>query len=422
MIEKIANIERFNFWNANLKIGFIRKDYLQRIQKYNDSQLVRVLVGQRRVGKSYILRQLIQNLIDQGVNRKATLYINMEYLEYSFIQSPIDLINFINAVFENEDDSKGYHVFIDEVQNIDSWELAINSLSQDFTRKISIYITGSNSKLLSGELATHLSGRYVQFLILPYVFSEYCELQNIPQNKENYLEFLSSGGMPELLNLPDEDSKRNYMQSLYDTIILRDIVNRQQIRDVILLRDIFKFIANNISNLISVQSLVKYFKGQNRNTNYQTVAQYISYLEDAFIIHRCDRFHISGKEVLSGTSKYYLNDLSFCNYLFASTLTGYGYQLENLVFLELKQKEFDVHCGNLRNKEVDFVATKANNTAYFQVAFSLLDEATRKREFGSLMSIKDNFPKSIITLDDVITNVIDGIHIFPAYKLWLEGL
>ncbi len=417
MIENIANIARFNFWNSDLNIGFIREDYLQRISKYSDSQLVRVLVGQRRVGKSYILRQLIKNLIDQGINRKATLYINMEYLEYNFIQSPIDLVNFINAVFENVEDTHGYHVFIDEVQNIDSWELAINSLSQDFTRKISIYITGSNSKLLSGELATHLSGRYVQFLILPYVFSEYCALKNIEQNKENYLEFISSGGMPELINLPDEDSKRNYMQSLYDTIILRDIVSRQQIRDVILLRDIFKFIANNISNLISVQSLVKYFKGQNRNTNYQTVSQYISYLEDAFIIHRCDRYHLVGKEIISGTSKYYLNDLSYNNYLFASTLTGYGYQLENLVYLNLKQNEYDVYCGSIRNKEVDFVANKGNNTAYFQVSYSLIDEATRIREFASLLSIKDNLPKSIITLDEIITPEVDGIQLITAYSL-----
>lgn len=416
MIENIAKIERFNFWMHDLHTGFLRQQYLQRITKYDDTQLVRVLVGQRRVGKSYILRQLIKNLIEKGVDRKATLYINMEYLEFDFIKTPSDLVDFVNTVFSDVDGNAGYHVFIDEVQNIEGWERAVNAMSQDFTRKISVYITGSNSKLLSGELATHLSGRYIQFLILPYVFAEFCEIQNIPQNKESYIQFLSSGGMPELLNLPDEDSKRNYMQSLYDTIILRDILGRQNVRDVVLLKDIFIFLANNISNLVSIQSLVKYFKGQNRNTNYQTVSQYISYLEDAFVIHRCDRYNLAGKEVLSGTSKYYLNDLSFCNYLFGSMLTGYGYQLENLVYLELRHREFEIYCGTLRNKEVDFVATKGDKTGYYQVSFSLFDETTREREYASLLSIKDNFPKNIITLDDFVGREVSGIRIKQVYK------
>jgi predicted AAA+ superfamily ATPase len=417
MIENIAKIERFNFWKSDLHTGFLRDQYLQRITKYDDTQLVRVLVGQRRVGKSYLLRQLIKNLIEKGVDRKATLYINMEYLEYDFIKTPNDLVTFVNAVFSDVDGSAGYHVFIDEVQNIEGWERAVNAMSQDFTRKISVYITGSNSKLLSGELATHLSGRYIQFLVLPYVFAEFCEIQNIPQSKESYIQFMSSGGMPELLNLPDEDSKRNYMQSLYDTIILRDIVARQNVRDVVLLKDIFIFLANNISNLVSVQSLVKYFKGQNRNTNYQTVSQYISYLEDAFVVHRCDRYNLAGKEVLSGTSKYYLNDLSFCNYLFGSMLTGYGYQLENLVYLELRHREFEISCGTLRNKEVDFVVTKGDQTEYYQVSFSLFDETTREREFASLLAIKDNYPKNIITLDDFVGREIKGIKVQTVYKL-----
>lgn len=417
MIENIVKIERFNFWKSDLHTGFLRDQYLQRITKYDDTQLIRVLVGQRRVGKSYLLRQLIKNLIEKGVDRQATLYINMEYLEYDFIKTPNDLLTFVNTVFSDVDGSAGYHVFIDEVQNIEGWERAVNAMSQDFTKKISVYITGSNSKLLSGELATHLSGRYIQFLVLPYVFAEFCEIQNIPQSKESYIQFLSSGGMPELLNLPDEDSKRNYMQSLYDTIILRDIVARQNVRDVVLLKDIFIFLANNISNLVSVQSLVKYFKGQNRNTNYQTVSQYISYLEDAFVVHRCDRYNLAGKDVLSGTSKYYLNDLSFCNYLFGSMLTGYGYQLENLVYLELRHREFEISCGTLRNKEVDFVATKGDQTEYYQVSFSLFDETTREREFASLLAIKDNYPKNILTLDDFVGKEIKGIRIKKVFKL-----
>lgn len=418
MIEKFGKIERFNFWGRHPETGIKRARYLSRIRKFKDSGLVHVLVGQRRVGKSYILRQLIKDLIEDGVQPQQTLYINKEYSEFDFIKTDIDLSALVQAFSGQIGEDKTVYLFVDEVQNISSWEKSINSLSQDFTQNIRIYITGSNAELLSGELATHLSGRYVSFLITPFSYNEFLTITNEPNTKNSFLTYLKTGGLPELFRLPDEESKRHYISAVYDTVILRDIVQRHQIRDVRLLKDVFAFLVNNVGNLVSVTSLVSYFKHQKRKTNYETIAQYLGYLEDAYIIYKCERFQIKGKDILSGTVKYYLNDVSFKNYMFQGFHLGWGHLMENLVYLELITRGYTVYVGQLRSKEIDFVAQKGDTTKYIQVAYQILDDDTKQREYAPLLAIDDNYEKTVVTADDIPLPNFKGIQHSLYWDLW----
>ncbi len=418
MVDKIDRIARFNFWDGPLKIGYRRAVYLDRLKKYQSSNLVKVLVGQRRVGKSYILRQVIHDLIASGVSPNATLYVNMEYAEYDFIRDADDLIALVNAFFTG--DEIPYYLFVDEIQNIPVWEKAINSLAQDFTRQIFIYITGSNAQLLSSELATYLSGRYIKMLVLPFAFAEYAGMVGRNRDKSTFLTYLGSGGLPELFNLQDDEAKRQYLSAIYDTVILRDIVQRHQIRDIDLLKDIVAFLANNISNLVSIPNLVNYFNSQKRKTNYETVAQYLIYLEQAYIIHRCERYNIKGKDILSGNVKFYLNDLSFKNYLYRGFEHGMGYLLENAVYLQLLHMEYDVYVGQLRDGEIDFVAMRGDRRIYVQSAWSLLAEQTTEREYKPLLSLRDNHRKIVVSTDDIALPDNDGIAHRLVWEDWVS--
>jgi uncharacterized protein len=419
MTENIAKIARFNFWDGPLETGFRRKTYLKRLQKYNASSLVRVLVGQRRVGKSYVLRQVIGDLVQSGVDPRNTLYINKEYLEYDFISKADDLVYFVRQLIETAPQKNEFHLFIDEVQVIQEWEKAINALSQDFTYKVNIYLTGSNARLLSGELATFLSGRYVKFLILPFSYMEYAEMTLQQRSRRVFLEYMQSGGMPELFRLPDQESKRNYMLAIYDTILLRDVVQRHQIRDIKLLQDTFAFLVNNVGNLFSINNLVTYFEKQQRKTSYETISLYLSHLEDAYLIHRCDRFDIKGKEILKGDAKYYLNDLSFKNYLFPGVFHGWGYLMENLVFLELLNAGHEVFVGKLRDREVDFVVKRGDQRLYLQSAFQLDETTTREREYASLNAIADQYEKGVVSADEIAIPAMNGIWNRLVWQDWM---
>lgn len=419
MVENLANIARFNFWENKPNTGFKRTVYLDRLDKYRDSILVRVLVGQRRVGKSYIMRQVIEDLLERGVQPENTLYINMEYLEYGFIKNELDLVRFFEFYIAEKQVEGDVHLFVDEVQNIVSWEKAINALSQDFTRKINVYLTGSNAQLLSGELATYLSGRYVRFLILPFSYNEFVEIKCLQKSKSAFLDYLQTGGMPELFRLPDDESKRQYLSAVYDTVLLRDVVERHQVRDVALLKDVFSFIVNNVGNLLSVANLVNFFKDQKRKTNYETVAQYLQYLEDAFLIHKCERYNIKGKELLKGNAKYYLNDLSFKNYLFPGVNHGWGYLMENIIYLDLLHNGYEVHAGHMKYYEIDFVAKKVERMLYVQSTYQMTDKETKNREYRPLLAVPDHFEKLVISADDLAEAPTEGILHKLVWKDWL---
>lgn len=424
MSDFFALIEKYNFWNNPIKTGCLREQYLRKLLLFKDTRLVKVLVGQRRAGKSFVLRQYIDHLIKNGVPPRNTLYINKEFTDFDCIETYSDLVKVIRD-YESRFQIVGrLYVFIDEIQYISEWEKAVNSLSQDFTIDVDLFITGSNSEMLSSELSSLLSGRYVQFHILPFSFDEYCTFLKKEKNRKNYLKFLHEGALPELFHLPNDESKFHYLSSLKDTIILRDIVQRFSIKDTSLLLDIFSYLSNNVSNLFSVNNVVNYFESKKRKTNYETVANYIHYLNQTFIIHRCDRYDIKGKELLGGNVKYYLNDLSFRTYLYSGNALSYGNLLENSVFLELAHFGFEVQVGALRNKEIDFVAYQNGVTLFIQVAFTLSDEKTFNREFDNLMSLKNNHPKIIVTMDELPVKEKDGIYFVPVWELndFLETL
>jgi len=418
VLENVEKLKKYNFWDKKLpNVGLIRKTYIEKINSFIGNKLIKVLVGQRRVGKSYLLRQIIKELIeDKGINPKNIFYLNKEYTDFDFISHYKELENLI-LEYRKEFNLQGkIFIFIDEIQNIEGWEHLINSFSQDYTQEYEIFISGSNSKLLSGELATLLSRRYIQFEIFPFSYNEYIDINKLTNEKRSYIKYLQTGGMPELFNLPSEEAKRYYISSIRDTVLLRDIIHRHQVKYPGLLQDIFSFLVNNASNLISISNIVNYFHSRNRKTNYETVSNYIEYLNNAFLIHKVNRYSIKGKEVLAGNSKYYINDLSFKNYLYAGFDYGVGYMLENLIYLDLRRKGFDVFAGHLRNKEIDFVAINNERIVYIQVSYLLQSEETIKREYSALEKIQDNFEKYIVTLDDINFPNNKGIKHIQAWQ------
>jgi len=299
MEDKFAALEKYNFWNGNVpEFGFPRKDYTDKIFDSTGNRLIKVLVGQRRVGKSYILRQIAHRLIEEGVNLHNILYINKEFTDFDFISDYKELDTLVKLYKERLKPTGKIWLFIDEIQNIREWEQFVNSYSQDYVDSYEIFISGSNSKMLSGELATLLSGRYVNFEILPFSFSEYTGITKKDPGKQSYLEYMESGALPELFKLGNDETKRNYISAIKDTVLLRDIIQRHSIKDPKLLEEIFIYQVNNASTLMSINNIANYFKSNGRKTTYDTVANYIGYIEDAFLVHRVERYDIRGKETI----------------------------------------------------------------------------------------------------------------------------
>ena len=411
MEENFKIIRKYNFWDEKTpELGYYRAGYADKIFAYTGNRLIKVLIGQRRTGKSYILRQLANNLITGGIERKNILYINKEYTDFDFITDYTALDDFVRFYKKQFNISGKVYLFIDEIQNIKGWEYFVNSYSQDFVDEYEIFISGSNSKMLSGELATLLSGRYVEFEIFPFSYSEYLGILRKENTKQNFIEYMESGGLPELFNLQSDEIKRNYVSGIKDTVFLRDVIQRYSIKEPKLLEDIFVFLVNNVSNFVSISNIVNYFKSLGRKTTYDTVSSYIGYMEDAFLVHKSDRYDIKGKDTISGNSKYYINDLAYKNYLYTGFGYGIGYKLENLVYLNLKRANYKVYTGVFREKEVDFVALKDDKILYIQVSYLLIDEKTIEREYSPLESIKDNYKKMVVSFDDVQFKQKNGIE------------
>jgi predicted AAA+ superfamily ATPase len=418
MDEYFENLKKYNFWGGNTpQNGFIREEYTNKIYSYTGNRLIKVLIGQRRVGKSYILRQLSAKLVENGVNKNNIFFVNRELSDFDFIKTHKDLDALFKLYKEKINPSGRIYLFIDEIQNIDGWEIFVNSYSQDYIYDYELFISGSNSKMLSGELATLLSGRYVSFRILPLSFDEFIGISGREKNRQSYIEYMQSGGLPELFQLSNDEVKRNYISALKDTVLLKDIIQRHSIKDTRLLEDIFNYLVNNASNLISVRNISNYFRSSGRKTSYDTVSSYIGFIEDTYLVYRAERYNIKGKETIAGNCKYYINDLSFNNFLYKGFGYGAGYLLENLVYLELIRFGFDVYVGSIRDKEVDFVAIKGDRTIYLQSTYSLSDTQTINREYSALESINDNFEKFIVSLDDIALPSKEGIRNIQAWNL-----
>lgn len=425
MEEKFNNLLKFNFWNIESnnysslvsKFGYNRDFYLNKILKFIDNSLIKVIVGQRRAGKSHLLRQIASHLIQNGVSPKNIFYLNKEFIEFDDIEDYKDLDALIKY-YEKKIKPKGkIYLFIDEIQNIYQWEKLVNSYSQDFVSNYELFISGSNSKMLSGELSTLLSGRYIDFEILPFSFDEYIDYSNLEKNKVSYLQYLNSGGLPELFILPDEETKSRYVSTIKDTVLLRDVIQRYSIKEPKLLEDIFIYLVNTSSNLISINNITNYFKSKGRKTTYDTVASYIGYIEDTFMIHKVERFDIKGKDTIAGNVKYYCNDQAYKNYLFKGFSYGQGYQLENIIYLELRRTGYQIYVGVLPNKEVDFIAQKGERIIYIQSTYLMIDEQTIKREYAALESIPNHYEKFIVSLDDIVFPINKGIKHIQVWNL-----
>ena len=376
----------------------IREIYLSKIRPFYDQDLIKVIMGIRRCGKSVLLLQIIDELKEKGIEEKQIIYINFENEDYSFIKNDIDLHNYIKEKITNKEK---YYLFFDEIQNVKDWEKAINSFKA--SKNVSIFITGSNSDLLSGELATHLAGRYVSFKIYPLTFSEVCELKNIKEKEdieEAFDDYITWGGMPQRFMLTDEMQTKTYLSDVYDSIVVKDIITRFGIKDLDLFNRIVEYIVTTPSQNFSAESLSNYFANKdNREVSKVTLYNYLEYMTKAMLINKADRYDIRGKRILNGKYKYYLTDLGLGQVKNIGKRQQLGAYLENVVYNELISRGYDVKIGNLEKAEIDFIATRFKEKIYIQVAYILADDTVIDREFGAYKSIEDNYPKYVLTMD-----------------------
>lgn len=374
-----------------------REKYLKNIRGFYNQDLIKVITGIRRSGKSTLLKQIIDELKDNGVNPERIIYINFEDIEMSFIKNDMDLNSYIKK--QIKDDEK-YYLFFDEIQNVIDWEKAVNSFKA--TKNVSIFITGSNSNLLSGELATLLAGRYVSFRIQPFSFKEVCELKGIEDKEEiekAFEDYIKWGGMPQRFYFKDEQETKNYLMDLYDSIVVKDIISRYKVKDVELLNKILEYLMSTPAQQFSVTNIVNYLKNENRNCSNETLYNYLSYITNSFIMNKAKRYDIKGKRVLSTNDKYYLTDLGLGQVKSSIKNKGKGSVLENIVYNELINRGYEVLVGKSDSSEIDFIASYFDEKIYVQVAYILADDDVIEREFGAFKEIQDNYPKYVLTMD-----------------------
>lgn len=393
-----------------------RKFYLEKIVKLIDTEDIKVITGVRRCGKTVLLKQIIDELENRGIASENIIYMSFESSKYKNIRND-DLDEFIFSKTNNLN-GKIYLLF-DEIQKVKNWEVSLNSYRVDL--ECDIYITGSNSQLLSGELATLISGRYISINMLPFSFKEliqyYDEMHEKIDEIKLFEQYLSYGGFPGLLNYENEE-KEKYLYDLYSTIVLNDILYKNKVKDLDLLERLMEFMISNIGKLFSANSISKYIKNENRKTTPHTIINYMDYARNAFIFYQIKRENIKQKRKLLISDKYYLVDSGFYFIFNGSTQRNWGQLLENIVFLELIRQGYSITIGKIQDLEVDFVCRKANQIKYIQVSQSILDENTRKREFKSLEKISDSYPKYVISMDsfDFSANGIIHLNIIDFLK------
>jgi len=394
--------------------------YLTQLIYFKDKSLIKVITGMRRCGKSTLLSLFEEHLRSSGVFKDYIIRMNFETLEFDNIKNYKDLYTYIKSKII--DDEEKYYILLDEVQQVESWEKVINSFYVDYN--VDIYITGSNAYLLSSEMSTLLSGRYVEIKMFPLSFKEYLDFSNFDNGcdvNEFFKDYLEFGGLPMVVELKDHpDIIAQFLSGIYNTVIMKDVVQRNNIRDVALLESLLKYIAANIGNIVSTKKISDYLTSNGRKTTSDTIDNYLKMLEDAFIIYRANRYDLKGKLFLKTFEKYYIVDIGIRNQLTGLRNTDYGHILENIIYFELLRRGYIVSIGKIGSLEVDFVATKLNEKIYYQISASIMDEATRKRELKSLQAIADFYPKVILTMDRNIYSDFEGIKIINIIDFLLE--
>lgn len=389
-----------------------RSDYMRQLQAFKDNKIIKVVTGLRRSGKSTLLQMYRDELVANGVSPLQIQFVNFELMKYDYIRTYRQLYDFIT---QNMVVGKKNYLFFDEIQQVEGWEKTINSLTLEYDTDI--YVTGSNAYLLSSELATLISGRYVEIKMLPLSFKEYYEYyKNDGKSAEElFNEYLKYGGLPQLLSLPsDEKTISSFLESIYDTVILKDVVGRNKLKDIDLLKRVFAFVCGNVGSITSTNSMAKYIAMEaklDRSLRPATIGNILEMLENAFIIYKANRYDVKGKEVLKSLEKYYVTDTGLKNTIVGYNLENYGHSIENVVYLELLRRGYKVYVGKCDNKEIDFVAIKKEETHYFQVTESLSDAKTQEREVAPFYSTNDFYEKTIITTDKTYATNVNGIKI-----------
>ena len=370
--------------------------YLSKIRGFYDSDLVKILVGIRRCGKSVILKQIINEIKQNGTDDEHIIYVNFELIEYEELQDYKKLNKYVK---DRVIDNKKYYVFFDEIQKVEKFEDVVNSLRASLDN-ISIFITGSNSKLLSNELSTVLSGRYVLFNIYPLSYKEFIKLTGKnAKDEESFWNFVKWGGLPNRTQFTDEDNIKDYLHSVFDSIILRDVVERLGLKNTILFDLLLQYIVDTTGREFSAENVINYLKSEGKSISTETIYTYLDALCKALMIKKIYRYDIHGKAILKTLNKYYMTDLGIAQIKNNNFEINKAFAIENVVYNELLQRGYDVYIGKTRNGEIDFIATNTNEKLYFQVAYSLSDTDVREREFNAFNDINDNYPKYVLSLD-----------------------
>lgn len=374
-----------------------REIYLTKIREFYHLDLIKVLTGIRRCGKSTLLKQIIEEIKESGVKEDHIIYINFEDISYSSIRSYLDLNTYVK---EKIVDEEKYYLFFDEVQMVLDWEKAINSFRA--TLNVSVFVTSSNSKLLSGELATLLSGRYVTFKIAPFSFKEVVLLKEISDRRDiedAFDDYLLWGGLPQRFEMKTLDGTKTYLRDVFDAIVLKDIVKKHNIKNINLFGRVVEFLVTNPSQVFSTSNMVLVFEKEGIPVSTKTIYQCLDYAEEAYLMEKISSYDIRRKRILARKDKYYLTDLGLGQILNVNKKAQFGAYLENIVYNELVARGYNVSIGNNNGREIDFIAVRHNELEYYQVCFTLAEESTKEREFGAYENIQDNYPKYIISMD-----------------------
>lgn len=370
-----------------------REEYLNKLLSLKDTDLIKIITGIRRCGKSTLMEMFQNYLLQNGVNEKQIIKINFEDFDYRQLLEPEALHKY---VMERIDGNKSY-VFLDEIQNVKDWPAVINSLN--LRPNIDLYLTGSNAYMLSSEIATYISGRYIEIQMLPLSFKEFCSSQDITNLEQLYRRYLEYSSFPGALSVYKKDLN-NYLEGIYNTVVVKDITNRKNITDTLMLESVVRFVFDNIGNELSSKKIADTLTSFGRKIDVRTVEKYISALLESFIIYEAKRYNIKGRQYLKNNSKYYAVDIGLRAMLLGSRAFDVGHILENVVYLELLRRGYKVYVGKVDELEVDFVAVNDVETVYYQVAATVRDEKTLTRELASLQKIKDHYSKFILTLDE----------------------
>ena len=402
-----------------------REEYLEFLKNHKDKQIIKVVSGIRRAGKSTLFEIYKDYLQKNGVEKNQIISINFEDLEYEEYTDYKKLYKFIK---DNLLENKKNYIFLDEIQYVNKFEKVVDSLF--IKENVDLYITGSNAYFMSGELATLLSGRYVELEILPLSFKEYCEGKKQQEIKkeghelskslmQRYNDYIFESSFPYTLQIDKKENIREYLMGIYNSVLLKDVVSRLKISDVMMLESIVKYMFDNIGNITAIKKIADAMKSLGRKIDVKTVEKYLSGLTDSMILYKVNRYNIKGKAYLSNLSKYYIVDIGLRNQLLGNRNIDFGHIFENIIYLELLRREKNVYVGQFGDKEVDFVVLNGEKVEYYQVALTVLDENTLKRELEPLKKIKDSYPKYLITLDEIGVNTnYDGIKVLNGLE-WL---